>query len=108
MCKGPGEFVGRQATLRTDRLALDKRLVGLTAGQVPHEGASLWDGDRFAGHVTSAAWSPVTESAVMLAWLRLDQGADPDHIEVETFEGRIPARLATLPFYDPKGEAPRG
>ncbi|MFT5201016.1 MAG: glycine cleavage system aminomethyltransferase T/bacterioferritin-associated ferredoxin [Candidatus Aldehydirespiratoraceae bacterium] len=102
-----GDFVGRHATQRTRELPLDKKLVGLTAATTPHEGASLWSGDRFAGHVTSSTWSPSAETAVMLAWLRLDDGASPEHLEVETFAGRIPAHRAELPFYDPGGRRPR-
>jgi len=103
-----GDFVGRQATQRTSELPLDKKLAGLTSTATPHEGASLWAGDRFAGHVTSATWSPAAKTAVMLAWLRFDDGASPEQqLEVETFAGRIPAHRAELPFYDPDGRRPR-
>ncbi len=92
------EFVGRQAVLRTGRVPLDRRLVGLEMeSPAPAEGAVVWNGSRYAGFVTSATDSPVLGKAVMLAWVWLDGGEVPAEV---TIGGRT-ARRAELPFYDP-------
>lgn len=101
-----GDFIGRHAVERTNRLPLDKQLVGLESdGPAPFEGAVAWTttGD-YAGYVTSAAWSPTLGRAVMLAWIRADGGELPAEVRIE---GEI-ARRVELPFYDPDGGRARG
>jgi sarcosine oxidase subunit alpha len=98
------DFIGRHAVTRTDRLPLDKQLVGLEMeGEAPLEGVSVWLGDVYAGYVTSACWSPVLGKSVMLAWVGLFDGAVPDAVSVE---GRT-ARRVPIPFYDPEGARAR-
>lgn len=101
-----GDFVGRRAVERTDRLPLDKMLVGLESdGPAPFEGAVAWTADgAYAGYVTSSAWSPTLDRAVMLAWIRTTDGAVPDEVVVEG----VAARRVEVPFYDPEGVRARG
>ncbi len=94
------DFVGRQAILRTNKVPLDRQLTGLeTHGPAPHEGALIWKGSDYAGHVTSSAFSPVLGKAVMLGWLKLFDGELPVDVRID---GR-PARRVPTPFYDPEG-----
>ena len=101
-----GDFIGRAAIERTNRLDLDKMLVGLEcAGEAPFEGAVAWRRDgEYAGYVTSAAWSPTLDRSVMLAWIRIVDGALPDEVVIE---GQT-ARCVAAPFYDPEGVRARG
>lgn len=95
-------FVGRQAVLRTNAEPLDKRLCGFTmTGAPPPEGATIWRDGQFAGHVTSAAWSPALGRSVILGWLRAGDEARL------TIDGRA-ATPHALPFYDPDGGRARG
>ncbi|MEZ4659043.1 MAG: glycine cleavage T C-terminal barrel domain-containing protein [Caldilineaceae bacterium] len=91
------DFVGKQAILRTNKIALDKQLVGLEMeGPAPIEGAVIWHGHAYAGYVTSSSLSPALGKVVMLGWLKLFDGELPDEV---TINGR-PARRAAPPFYD--------
>lgn len=95
-----GDFVGRQALLRTDRIPLDKQLVGLEMdGVAPFEGAVIWNGDDYAGYVTSASWSDTLGKGVMLGWLDMVDGALPETVTIEGHQ----ARRVSVPFYDPDG-----
>jgi glycine cleavage system aminomethyltransferase T len=102
-------FVGRQALLRTNKLPLDKMLVGLELdGPVPLEGAVVYRGESsdmadYAGYVTSSTYSPLLRKVVMLAWVRLFDGAVPELVSVN---GRVARRVST-PFYDPEGARAR-
>ncbi len=107
-----GDFVGRQAILRTNRQPLDKRLVTLRsddppvrgAGDPSAEGAAIHDGDRYAGYVTSDAGAAAGGGSPMLGWLYLDaEGNLPREV---TVDGR-PARRVDGPAYDPDGERAR-
>ena len=108
-----GDFVGRQAILRTNRQPLDKRLVALRvedppppeAAQTPSaEGAAIHDGDRYAGYVTSDAGPVPGGGTPMLGWLYLDaEGNLPREV---TVDGRA-ARRVDGATYDPDGERAR-
>jgi sarcosine oxidase subunit alpha len=101
-----GDFVGRQAVERTNRIPLDKMLVGLQCvGDAPFEGAVAWRTDgEYAGYVTSSTWSPTLDRGVMLAWIRTVDGEVPETVVIEGRE----ARRVELPFYDPTGARARG
>ncbi len=107
-----GDFVGRQALLRTNKLPLDKRLVALRveeppagqAGDPSAEGAAIHDGERYAGYVTSDAGTAAGGGAPMLGWLYLDpEGNLPRDV---TVDGRA-ARRVDGPIYDPEGARAR-
>ena len=98
------EFLGRQAVVRTGKVPPDRQLVGLEMDlPAPMEGAVLWNGQDYAGYVTSSGTSHSLGKAVMLAWLWLANGKLPETV---TIEGRT-ARLAELPFYDSENERSR-
>lgn len=99
------DFIGKQALLRTNRIPLNKRLVGWEMeGPAPTEGSILMKNSRPVGQVTSARHSPALEKTVMLGWVRLDEEVFPEEVEVD---GRM-ARHASHPFYDPEGVRARG
>ncbi len=98
------DFVGKQGLLRTNPVPLDKQLVGLEIeGVAPIEGAVLWHGVEYAGYVTSSTASPVLGKAVMLAWVKMFDGALPDTL---TVNGRT-AKRVSVPFYDKEGDRAR-
>ena len=98
------DFIGKDALLRTNKIPLDRQLVAFeTAGGLPDEGAVLWRGEDYAGHVTSTAWSPALGKSIMLGWLRFFDGALPEEVIVD---GR-PARRVATPLYDPEGRRAR-
>jgi glycine cleavage system aminomethyltransferase T len=99
-----GDFIGRHALTRTDRIPLDRMLVGFTTeGEAPLEGAVIWNDDDYAGYVTSAAWSPTVGKGVALGWLDLVGGELPRRVRIESLE----ATRVDLPFYDPEGRRSR-
>ncbi len=99
-----GDFLGRQAVLRTDAIELDRQLVGLTMeGPAPDEGTVLHDDEGLSGYVTSARYSPTLERTVMLGWVRLVDGEVPDTLRADD---RLVHRAGT-PFYDPEGSRAR-
>ncbi len=94
-------FIGRQAIIRTNKIPLDKQLVGFEMmGEAPHEGATIWlpteNEAQFVGHITSSTYSPILGKAVMLGWLHQVDGTWPESV---TIGGRTAHRVS-LPFYD--------
>ena len=142
-----GDFVGRQAILRTNKQPPDRGLVvlwmdelegsaaeagcaGVSAGirrEAPASGSSaaltlqerrsssaegsvIYDGDRYAGYVTSHAPGPsgarpqTGRGTPLLAWLYVDENGNlPREV---TIDGRTARRLDG-PAYDPEGTRAR-
>jgi glycine cleavage system aminomethyltransferase T len=101
------DYVGRRAVTRTNKVPLDKQLVGFemdgSAPLAPLEGAVIWNDKDYAGYVTSSTYSPVLGKVVMLGWLKTFDGQLPESV---TIEGR-PAQRAATPFYDKEGNRAR-
>jgi tRNA-modifying protein YgfZ len=76
-----------------------RRLVGvlLEGLKVPHRGDRVRVGDREAGKVTSAAWSPRMNAPAALAMLQRDFLEPGTSVEIEHEGGRLPARVVALP-----------
>lgn len=98
-------FVGKYALERTNKIPLDKQLVGFTmdCSTAPHEGTSLWLGERYVGYLTSSSYSAVLGKVVMLGWLDVVDGELPKEILIN---GQL-AQRASLPFYDPEAHRAR-
>lgn len=99
------EFIGRHAVERTNKIPLDKLLVGLEMDSkpTPIEGAVIYYNGDFAGHVTSSTWSPILNKVVMLGWLYYIDDILPEEV---TIDGRIARRVPT-PFYDKEANRAR-
>ena len=99
------DFVGKVAVQRTNRVPLNRQLVGFAMeGEAPAEGAVIWHEGQYAGYVTSSTWSPTLGRSVMLGWLNLLDGELPQDVTI----GGRPARRTATPFYDPEGGRARG
>lgn len=98
------DFVGKGALVRTNKLPLDRQLVGFEMPTpAPLEGAVIYYNDTYAGYVTSSFASPLLGKTVLLGWLRFVQGELPTEV---TIGGRLARRVAP-PFYDPEGTRAR-
>ncbi len=104
------DFIGRWALEHYAEHDAATRLVGFTLpdGAVPTEGAVVVDdGDKPAGQVTSARYSPVLERVIGMAWVPAALASDGAAITISD-EGRtLRAEVVTKPFYDPDGEVLR-
>lgn len=98
MCKLDKDyFIGKASVERTNRIELDKMLVGFEIEEAAcKEGAVIWNGDQFAGNVTSAAWSFALNKGVALGWLDFFDGELPETV---TING-MTAKRVDVPFYD--------
>src|SRR5262249_28155604 len=68
-----GCYLGQETVARIDALGhVNRRLVALKLASVelPSSGAMLRAADQPVGHITSAAWSPILDSPLALAYVR--------------------------------------
>ncbi len=106
--KGP--FTGRRALLRERETGSKWALVGLDIpGNVAAEGAILYHAKRHeVGHVTSAAWSPITKRSIAIAEISAKHAKGSD-VWVEIYAERelhyaklmLPVRVVERPFFNP-------
>ena len=106
MCKLDKEyFLGKASVERTNRVELNKMLVGFEIPDgAPLEGAIVWSDGEYAGYVTSAAWSFALEKGVALGWLDYINGELPTDV---TISG-MAAKRVDVPFYDKEAKRARG
>ena len=102
------EFIGRIALNRTNRIDLDKQLVGFemagnSHAERPPEGSIVWHDGEYAGYVTSSTYSPALGKSVMLGWLYLVDGELPTDVTIN----ERPAKRAATPFYDKEASRAR-
>lgn len=102
-----GEFQGRAALEAILERGLSHRLVCMTLddpsvvviGKEP-----IWAGGRVAGYVTSAAYGYTIGRGVVYGYLPTELTAEGTPVEVEYFDTRYAATVASDPQWDPKGE----
>jgi len=105
-------FIGDRTTAEIDTTRMTRRLAGFTVESanrmdVPQESHLVLEGDRMAGRVTSAAYSPTLDKIVGLAYVPATSAeGDTITIRVDHDHG-LRATLCELPFYDPQTERQR-
>jgi aminomethyltransferase len=109
------DFIGKDALRRIADGGVDRKLVGIEIDGDPmtDEGAlsDLWPvrdpGGERIGKVTAGAWSPRLERNIGYAWVPASRVGVGTPLEVQAKGGIRPARVAALPFVDPKKEIPK-
>jgi glycine cleavage system aminomethyltransferase T len=65
-------------------------------------------GGEVVGYVTSAGYGYSIGRGIAYGWLPVELAAEGTKLEIEYFDERYPATVATEPLFDPKGERLKG
>ena len=109
----PDDFIGRKALERIKAEGVTRKLVGveLSGDALAAELVAYWPvfskGER-VGHVTDAIYSPRLERNIGYAWVPSHLASVGTELEARAPAGALDARVATLPFIDPKKAIPQG
>jgi glycine cleavage system aminomethyltransferase T len=107
----PDDFIGKAALQRIKAQGVTRKLVGveISGDSLAAELTAFWpvrsQGTR-VGHVTDAIYSPRLERNIGYAWVPIELAALGTRLEVEAPVGTLEARVANLPFLDPKKRIP--
>jgi aminomethyltransferase len=107
-----GDFIGRKALERIKAEGVKRKLVGvdLSGDALAAELVSYWPvlhkGTR-VGHVTDAIHSPRLERNIGYAWVPIELAVVGTELEAVSPGGALRARVADLPFIDPKKTIPQ-
>ena len=108
----PHDFIGREALTRIQKEGVKRKLVGieLSGSQLAAELSEYWpidhDGKR-VGHVTDAIHSPRMGRNIGYAWVLIELAAAGTELVARSPHGDLMARVADLPFLDPKKSIPQ-
>jgi glycine cleavage system aminomethyltransferase T len=106
-----GGFIGREALVRIRAEGVRRKLVGvrIEGDPLPVELAEPWavlHAGSVVGRVTDAIWSPRLEANIGFAWVPIELSEAGSELRVESPGMPLTARVAPLPFLDPKKKIP--
>jgi folate-binding protein YgfZ len=98
-----GCYIGQEVIARIRTYGqVARSLRGLRLGgqekDLPARGAKLFLGEKEAGHITSAVWSPALQAIIALGFVRREANQTGRELELRTAGGKIRAQIADLPF----------
>jgi glycine cleavage system aminomethyltransferase T len=108
----PADFIGKKALGGIKAEGVRRKLVGLDisgdamAAELTEYWPVLHEGER-VGHVTDAIHSPRLERNIGYAWLPIELAKPGVEVVARSPHGDLPARVAAVPFLDPKKEIPQ-
>ncbi len=96
-----GHFVGRDALVAQKARGIERRLAGfeIEGRGIAREGHPVIVEGVPVGAVTSGTWSPTFQKALGLAYVPVGRSEVGTPIAIEVRGKRLPARIATTPFY---------
>ncbi len=107
----PQDYIGKEALERLRREGVDRKLVGIELEMEGLEAELEWfwpvhhDGEQ-VGRVTGAIWSPGLAKNIGYVWVPIQLAEPGNELDVETPDGIVKGRTASIPFVDPRKEAP--
>ncbi len=104
------DFIGRDALLRERAAGPRERLVPLLVEAGAEDApfcATVWQGARRVGLVTSGGYGHRLGRYIALAYVAAPLAVEGTALEVEIYGERRAARVAREPLYDPDNERPR-
>jgi glycine cleavage system aminomethyltransferase T len=100
-----GEFVGRSSLTNAKQRGASRKLCCLTIddGTVVMGKEPVWASDRVVGYVTSATYGFSVDRSIVYAYLPAELAREGLQVEIEYFNKRHRATVASDPLYDSKG-----
>ena len=106
-----GGFIGREALARIKAQGVRRKLVGvrIEGEPMPVEVSEAWpvvQAGSVVGRVTDAVYSPRLKANIGYAWVPIELSEAGNELRVEQPGKPVTARVAALPFLDPKKKIP--
>ncbi|MEX0834255.1 MAG: glycine cleavage T C-terminal barrel domain-containing protein [Actinomycetota bacterium] len=104
------DYIGKVALERIRREGVTRKIVGIEIegdpqGQPPDHLPAFSGGER-VGYVTDIAYSPRLEKNIGYVWVPIDLAEPGNELAVESPQGTLKGKTASVPFIDPKKKVP--
>ena len=106
-----GDFLGREALLRSRKAGIERRLCCLTLDDPNHVVMGkepILDGEQVLGYVTSANVGYTVEKSIAYGYLPIEYAAAGTRVAIEYFGRRYGAAVTEEPLFDPSHAKLRG
>jgi aminomethyltransferase len=96
-----GDFIGKQALVSLKDAGISRERVGLILDgrRIAREGATVLQGEKRIGQVTSGTFSPTLQKSIAMAYINKGAAAIGQAVEVDIRGKREAATITALPFY---------
>ncbi len=96
-----GDFIGRDALLRHKEEGLSKKLVGIKLKEtgIPRQGYMIYKNGKVIGYFTSGTMSPTLNIPIGMGYVRIENSAVGEPVDVEIRGKMVKAEIVSLPFY---------
>ena len=106
------DYIGKEALMRIKAEGVKRKLVGIEIEGEPWviepvEPLLAYRNGKPVGRVTIVIWSPRLEKNIGYVWVPIELSDPGSVLDVETLQGTVKARTASLPFFDPKKVVPK-
>ncbi len=99
-----GCYIGQEIIARMkyrghpNRLLRGIEIEGSPASAETRQGASVFDGDKEVGWITSTTFAPTLGKPIAMAYVRMAVTEAGSRVQIETLEGKVSGTIALLPF----------
>ena len=105
------DYIGKEALMRIKAEGVKQKLVGIEIEGKPQsiEAADprlAYKDGKQVGRVTITIWSPRLERNIGYVWVPIELSDPGTLLDIETDDGTVKGRTASLPFIDPKKIVP--
>ncbi len=99
-----GDFIGRDALLKTKEQGLKRKLIGIEMIDrgVPRGGYLIYEGERHIGTLTSGAPSPKLNKNIGMGYIETADAVVGQTVQIDIRGRRLTAQIVALPFYKRK------
>ncbi len=106
------DYIGKEALMGIKAEGVKRKLVGIEIEGEPWmiepvDPLLAYRNGKPVGRVTIVIWSPRLEKNIGYVWVPIELSDPGSVLDVETLQGTVKARTASLPFFDPKKVVPK-
>ncbi len=104
-------FIGRAAVIAERERGVSRKLCTFIVDAKDADVVAwepIWHDGDVVGHVTSGGYSHYTQNSIAFGFLPVELVTEGREVEIEILGEMIPAKLYSVPLFDPKNEYLRG
>jgi dimethylglycine dehydrogenase len=102
-----GDFIGKAALLKQKEAGVPAKLVLMTVAAEDADAYGyngIYKNGEYVGMTSSGGYGHRIGESLAMGYVRPDLAEEGTGLEVDILDRRVPARVVSMPYYDPKNE----